>query len=105
MYLVLTEDLFVNDRYTDAYGNREARFTIIDEEFPGNNQLGRINRITVLVRDMHPDGTAGDARFCTTVIGLGDGYVGVMSDLPELRGKLMTRYNMAQCVVELVEGE
>jgi hypothetical protein len=88
-----------------TYGNREALFTIIDEEFYGNNTLGRINRITVLVREFDNTGKAGGAVLCTMVIGLGDGIVGVWSENPKLRGKLLNKDNIEECVVELYESE
>jgi hypothetical protein len=105
MELTLHPDMFVNNRYTVVYGNREALFTIIDEEFAGNSRLGRINRITVLVREFSTTGKETGTVLCTTVIGLGDGIVGVRSDNPALRGKLLTHENMEQCVVKLYEDE
>jgi hypothetical protein len=105
MELVLRPEMFVNNRYTIAYGSREALFTIIDEEFSGNNHLGRINRITVLVREFSITGKETGAFLCTTVIGLGDGTVGVRSDDPLLKGKLLTHENMEQCVITLYEDE
>jgi len=99
MELVLRNADFVNDKLLVRYGsNKEALFTIVNETFPGNNNLGRVNRITCLVRD-----NAGDASLCTTIVGMGDGIVGVRSSLPELRGKPMTQDNMENCVVELYE--
>jgi hypothetical protein len=97
--------MFENNRCLVAYGNREALFTIIDEEFSGNNRLGRINRIMVLVREFDTAGKETDAAFCTTVIGLADGVVGVRSDNAALKGKLLTHENMEQCVVTLYEDE
>jgi hypothetical protein len=105
MEIVLTEDMFVNNRYTVAYGNREALLTIIDEEFFGNNRLGRINRIIILVREFGAGGKESGAVLCTTVIGLSDGIIGVRSDDPALKGKLLTHENMGQCVVELYEDD
>jgi len=105
MEIMLKPELFVNNKYTTSYGNREVLFTIIDEEFAGNNTLGRINRITVLVRILDKTGKETGARLCTTVIGLGDGVVGVYSNNPELKGKVMTKDNMEQCVVVLYEDE
>jgi len=102
--LILNQDDFVNNKYALAYGNREALFTIVDEEFLGNNRLGRINRITVLVRKYATTGQeTGTAQFCTTVIGIGDGVVGVKSDNADLRGKLLSKDNMDQCTVILYE--
>lgn len=97
--LVLEQDKFVNNRFTFAYGGREALFTIVDEEFYGHNRLGRINRMTILVRKS----ALSDAQFCTTVIGLGDGVVGIKSDDDGLRGKLLNKDNMGQCAVILYE--
>jgi hypothetical protein len=103
MEVVLAKDMFENNKCLVAYGNREALFTIVDEELFGNNRLGRINRITVLVREFSAAGKEAGAALCTTVIGLGDGIVGVRSDDASLKGKLLTHENMARCVVELYE--
>lgn len=105
MELVLHQEMFTNNRCTVTYGNREALFTIIDEEFFGNNRLGRINRITALVRRFDTAGGEAGAVLCTTVIGLADGAVGVRSDNPALRGKLLTHENMEQCVIVLYGDE
>jgi len=96
----LTPELFVNNKYSVTGRNCEALFTIIDEEFAGHNQLGRINRITILVKRLN----ANDAQLCTTVIGLGDGIVAIRSDNPALRGKLLNKDNMTECTVEVADG-
>jgi hypothetical protein len=98
--IVLTEDLFVNNVYTYRYGTWSAVFTIVDEEFAGDNRLGRVNRVTILVTE---EGS-GTGSLCTSVIGLGDGVVGIRSDNFSLLGKLMTHENMAECVVMLYGG-
>jgi hypothetical protein len=104
MTVVLREDMFTNNKCVVSYGtHKEALFTIVDEEFYGNNHLGRLNLITCLVREIAPDGTTISGSFGLPVVGLGDGAVGVMSDVPELLGKPMTRTNMEHCVVELSE--
>jgi hypothetical protein len=97
--------MFVNNQYAIAYGNREALFTIIDEEFAGNNRLGRINRIIILVREFDTTRKETGAVLCTTIIGLGDGVVGVESNDPALRGNVLTHENMEQCVLVLYEDE
>lgn len=104
MELTLTPDMFVNNKYVQAYGARqEATFTIIDEEFKGINLLGRVNRLLCLVKKYNTDGSIASASLSTTVIGIGDGKVGVMCADPALRGKLMTKDNMELCVVKLYE--
>jgi hypothetical protein len=105
MEIILSKGMFVNNEYLVRYGNREALFTIIDEEFAGLNNLARINRITALVRIFDTKGEEVSVTLCTTVIGLGDGIVGVKTETPALRGKLLTQDNMEQCVVELYEDE
>jgi len=103
MEIVLSAKDFKNNKYVYSYGNREALFTIVDEEFMGSNNLGRINKITVLLRILDKTGKEIGARLCTTVIGLGDGFVGVYSNNPELKGKVMTKDNMEQCIIILYE--
>jgi hypothetical protein len=104
MELILSEDLFVNGKYAVSYGgNKQALFTIVDETFEGNNGIGRVNRIVTLIREIDALGKAGDGVYCTTVIGIGDGMVGVKTGYPELRGKLLSRDTMSRCVVELYE--
>jgi hypothetical protein len=97
--------MFTNNKLTVNYANRSATFTIIDEEFFGNNRLGRINRLIVVVSMFDATGKKTFETMGTTVIGLGDGIVGIRSDVPELRGKLLTHENMHLCVVELYEDE
>lgn len=104
MEVRLNESLFTNNRYSVRYGEgKEALFTIVDEEFPGLNTLGRVNRITILVRTVASDGTASDASLRTSVIGIGDGVVGVQSSVPSLRGKVLSRDNMSDTTVILYE--
>jgi hypothetical protein len=104
MEIILQESMFENNRCYVSYGtDKQAVFTIIDEEFQGNNRLGRINRMTCFVHTVSPDGSVSPGVLGSLVIGLGDGIVGVRSGNPELRGKLMTHDNMNQCVVELYE--
>jgi len=105
MEITLNSNMFLNNKYITSYGNKEAMFTIIDEEFAGNNTLGRLNRIAVLVRKLDKTGKELGARMCTTIIGLGDGVVGVFSSNPDLKGKVMTKDNMEQCTVVLYEDE
>jgi hypothetical protein len=101
--ITLKESDFENNKFTFSYGNREALFTIVDEEFAGHNTLGRINRMTVLVRKLALAEDEMEAQLCTSVIGVGDGVVGIRSDDPGLLGKLLNKDNMTQCVVELYE--
>jgi hypothetical protein len=104
MKLVLKQDMFVNGKYSVSYGtNREALFTIVDEEFPGDGHLGRINRITVLVREFDGQGNAAGASLQGSIIGMGNGIVGVKTDVPELRGQVLSKDNMEACTVILYE--
>jgi hypothetical protein len=103
--ITLREDMFVNNKYYIAFGaNKGALFTIIDEEFQGNNRLGRINRLSCLVTTYDGEQNPISNTLSLLVIGIGDGVVGVMTDEPELLGKALTHENMEQCVVELSEA-
>ncbi len=104
MELTLTPQMFVNDTYTVQFGeNKEAIFTFVDETFQGTNGIGKVNRINALVKTYNTYGVESEVTLCTTVIGLGDGIVGIRTANKELLGKLMTRDNMSQCVVILYE--
>jgi hypothetical protein len=104
MEIQLREELFKDGEYTVRYGNREATFTIIDEELPGNNRLGRINRINCVIREYNEHGVETGSSIGMPVIGMGDLAVGVRSGNPALRGGLLSRDNMDQCVVVLYEA-
>lgn len=102
--IVLKAENFVNGKLYYSFGlNKQAVFTIVDEEFSGANTLGRINRVTCMVRTLLPDNTYQDSTVRSLVIGLGDAVVGARTDTAELRGKQMTKDNMEQCVVILYE--
>jgi hypothetical protein len=103
MEIILKPDLFQNGTYTVNYGKRTAVFTIVDEEFSGVNTLGKLNQITVLVMERDTAGKVVQSVMATSVIGLGDGIVGVKTGSAELRGHLLNKDNMEQCVVELYE--
>jgi len=105
MRIALKPEMFENGRFFISYGNREALFSVVDEEFAGRNALGRINKINILVRKFTNTGKESDAHLCTPVIGIGDGIVGVHGGDSRLFGKAMTKDNMEQCVVELYEDE
>jgi len=105
MDIGLKQSMFSNNKLTVPYGNKEALFTIVDEEFLGINRLGRINRINILVRKLNNFGQALNATMCTTIIGMGDGIIGIRSDKPELRGKVLNKDNMEDCVIQLYEDD
>lgn len=104
MRLVLNSSDFVHNRYTVSFGdNMEAVFIMIaDEEFPGANSIAKVNVINILVRQRN-DSNYSNATLQSPVIGLGNNIVGVMSSNPELRGKVLNKDNMSECVVLLYE--
>ena len=104
MELVLNEKDFVNDKFSITYGgNREAQFTIVDEAFAGNNGIGPVSKIVILVRQFNNDGSVQSGDMYSSVIGMGNGVVGVKTAMLELRGKTLNRHNMAQCTIILYE--
>jgi hypothetical protein len=104
MEIELDESLFTNDTYSLRYGgDKEALFIIVDEEFPGNGRLGRVDCVMILTRTYDAQGAVSAAAMRFGVIGIGDGVVGVKSSEASLIGKHLKRSNMAQCTVALYE--
>jgi hypothetical protein len=104
MEVILHEEMFTNNKLLIEYGNRrQALFTIVDEEYEGLNNLGRINRIVILVTQQGPNEEAQGAQICTSIIGISDTVVGIRSEDISLRGKVLNHENMDKCVVELYE--
>jgi len=101
--LVLKKEMFENNRYTFSYGNREALFKIIDEEFAGHNRLGRLNRMNITVRKFTQTGKEVSTELCSTIIAIGDSNVLIRCDDPAMRSKLLNKDNMEQCTVVLYE--
>lgn len=104
MDLILKKENFVNNKLYVSYGIRQqAMFTIVDETFKGTNNLGRVNVVTCMTRKLDTAGNTVNSSMSSMVIGLGDGHVGAVSSVPELRGKQLTQDNMEQCTVTLYE--
>jgi hypothetical protein len=103
MEVILKPELFTGGLYTVSYGRKTALFTIVDEEFAGLNTLGRINQITVLVTEKDGTGKTVPGAMGAAVIGVGNGAFGARSADASLRGKVLNKDNMEQCVVELYE--
>jgi len=105
MDMILKNSNFVNNKLYVSYGTRQqAMFTIIDETFNGTYGLGRVNRLTCLVRKMDAGGQVISSVLAPMVIGLGDGVIGIKSNDATLRGKLLTHENMEACTVTLYEA-
>jgi hypothetical protein len=100
MEVQLSLDMFENNVCVVPYGDGlEATFTIVDEEFAGLNTLARVNCVLIMIRR-----AATQELFVgSAVIGLGDGVVGIKTDEASLRGKLLSKDNLDQCVAELYE--
>jgi hypothetical protein len=103
MRVKLDEGLFSSHEYTVNYSNKRATFIIVDEEFQGINNLGRVNRVNCVVRELDEEGGVTSSSIHPTVIGMSDGVVGVACEEPALRGELMTHENMGRCTVILYE--
>ena len=103
MKVILTSDLFKNNEYSISYSDKRATFTILDEEYSASIGTADIKRMVCTIQTFADDGSIEDTNFASLVIGLGDANVGITTENAALRGKLMTRETMAQCVVELYE--
>ena len=104
MKFTLTPDLFTNGTYVVVYGLKQATFTIVDEEFVGaSGMLVKIDRMICTIRTNDEDGNKVSEVFGCLTIGLGDANIAVTTDDITIRGRLMSQYNMENCMVELYE--
>ncbi len=106
MELVLNKSDFVHSKYSVRYGdNKEAHFILVDESFPGMNIINRVNKIIILTRTVHEDGSVSDVTRQSAIIGFGNKVVGVRSADLSLRGKEFNKDNMEACTVILYEDD
>lgn len=104
--LRLTTDDFVDDVYTKIYGtakNREVMLSIVDESYQGNDIIGAINKINILTRTINTDGSYSNAQLCSSIVGIGNGTVGVIPDNSEDKGDILSKDNIANCTIVLYE--
>lgn len=107
MLVKLRPELFLNDTYRVRYNNNvcEAEFRIVDEDFPALGRTVPVNRIVIFITEYDAQGEPVSTYLKSSVIGIGDGIVGVYTDIAALRGKALSKDNMASCTVELYESE
>ena len=91
---------FVNDSYRLDYDdNISVEFLIIDENFHGSAELGVVNKLIIILRNS----LTGEVTREPAVIGFGNTRIGVQSDNPELRGKVLDKDNMSECRILIYE--
>lgn len=104
MDIVLKKEEFVDGRFTQVFGaNKKATFIVIKESFYGNNNLGVVDRINIFIESFDAEGFKIGGSFSTSVIGVGDGVAGILTEDTTLLGKTLTWDNMEQCVIRLYE--
>lgn len=104
MDVAIKKSQFVDGRFSLAFGiNKRATFIVVDESFLGNNNLGVINRINIFVESFDTEGEKLSGSFSTSVIGLGDGVAGVLSEDTTLLGKILSYDNIESCTIRLYE--
>jgi hypothetical protein len=104
MDIQLQRAQFVDGRFSQSYGeNKKATFVVVNESFYGNNKLGVVDRVNIFVESFDETDAKISGSFSTSVIGIGDSVVGIMTEEPELLGKMLTWDNMEQCVIRLYE--
>lgn len=103
MKIRLAIENFTNNEYSVTYSDKRATFTILDEEYSAPIGTADIKRIICTIQTIAGDGSIAGTAFASLVVGLGDAYIGITTDNAALRGKLMTKETMSQCMVELYE--
>jgi len=95
---------FVDGRVSFDFGvNKRATFIVVNESFYGNNTLGVIDRINIFVESLDENGDKISGAFSTSVIGIGDGFSGILTDDATLLGKTLSWDNIELCVIRLYE--
>lgn len=104
MDISLRQTQFIDGRYSVNFGlNKKATFIVVNESFLGNNNLGVVDRVNIFIETFSADGEKLAGNFSSSIIGIGDGIAGVMSEDSTLNGKLLTWDNLEQCVIRLYE--
>lgn len=104
MQITPTPDMFTGNKLVIYYGNnKRATLTILNEQFPGMNMVGIINKITVFVEQLNTQGTVLSSKIYSPIIGIGNTDVQVTTTDSTQRGKQLTQDNMTTTVVNLVE--
>lgn len=95
---------FVDGRFSQTFGqNKKATFIAINESFYGNNKLGVIDRVNIVIETFNTTGEKTGGNFAPSVIGVGDEHAGVLTEDETLLGKTLTWDNMESCVIRLYE--
>jgi hypothetical protein len=104
MDIKLSKSKFVDGRFVQTFGtNKRATFIVVQESFYGNNKLGVVDRVNIFIESLDGSGEKVGGSFSTSVIGLGDNIAGIMTEVTELLGKMLSWDNIEQCTVRLYE--
>jgi hypothetical protein len=104
MDISIKKTQFVDGRYSLEYStNKRATFIVVQESFYGNNTLGAVDRINIMIETFDTEGNKTGGNFSTSVIGVGDTLAGILTEEKTLLGKLLTYNNIEQCVIRLYE--
>ena len=104
MKIRLLIDNFTNNEYTVDYADKRATFTILDEEYSAAVGTADIKRMICTIQTFAEDGSIASTNFASLVVAFSnDEYIGITTENAALRGKLMTKDTMSQCLVELYE--
>ena len=104
MDIKLSQAKFVDGRFTQEFGvNKRATFIVVNESFYGNNNLGVVDRVNIFIESFNTEGEKIDGGFSTSIIGIGDGLAGIITDDETLLSKTLNWNNMEQCTIRLYE--
>jgi len=104
MDVKLKKSQFIDGRYSLKFGaNKKATFIVVNESFYGNNNLGVVDRVNIFVESFNSSGEKLNSHFASSIIGMGDGIAGVLTEDEALLGKVLTWNTLEQCVIRLYE--
>ena len=100
MTIVPSVSDFASDFFYAKYDEKKTLVICsLDEEFQTQSRNVVVKRCLILVAEEDDDGNVTQIP-CSSVIGIGNSYISLKSDYPELEGKLLTIENIEKCYIE-----
>lgn len=98
---------FIDGRYTtEISDNRTVTFVVVDEVFLASSSTGAKvdeQRVNVHVDKYDDSGNKIDGSYGTSIIGIGNQVIGILSDETSLLGKLLTYDNIESCTIRIYD--
>lgn len=104
MEIKLEQEAFINDMFMVTIPSGASLvFNIIDEELSEKDHKSILNVNRINIQAITEENGITYYTDCSSVIGLGDPVIKIVTDYKELEGKVLTKDNMHLCRVIVYE--